>query len=124
MGNVKKVLIVDDSKSVGIKLKNIINEIDGFEVCAQAFTGKEGIKLFKSEKPDLVTMDIILPDITGLESLKKILEIDPDASVIVISSVGGSQERIFEAIKSGAKNVIVKPFTKELIKKVILHITS
>lgn len=114
----KKVLIVDDSKSVAFKLKKIIEKTEDFEVAYHATSAEEGIEKYMEIKPDLVTMDIVLPGISGIEAIKKIIEKDPKANIIVISSVGGGQEKLFEAIQSGAKNVIVKPFEEERVKDI------
>ncbi len=115
---VKKVLIVDDSKSVAFKLTKIIENMPGFEVAGHALSGEEAIKLYEKIKPDLVTMDIVLPEMSGIEAIKIIKNKDKDANIVVISSVGGGQQRLFEAIQAGAKNVITKPFNEETVKNV------
>jgi CheY-like chemotaxis protein/CheY-specific phosphatase CheX len=114
----KTVLIVDDSKSVAYKLGKIIEDMGDFEVVYHAISGEEGVDKYAELKPDLVTMDIILPGISGIEAIKTIKDKDAGANIIVISSVGGGQEKLFEAIQAGAKNVIVKPFEDERVKEI------
>ncbi len=114
----KTVLIVDDSKSVAYKLGKIIETMGDFEVVHHAITGEEGVDKYAELKPDLVTMDIILPGMSGIEAIKTIKDKDVGANIIVISSVGGGQEKLFEAIQAGAKNVIVKPFEDERVKEI------
>ena len=83
-----------------------------------ATSAEEGIEKYEELKPDLVTMDIVLPGINGLEATKKIREKFTDANIVVISSVGGGQEKLFEAIQAGAKKVIVKPFEEDRVKEI------
>ncbi len=114
----KKVMIVDDSESLAYRLTRVINQIEGFEVVKHVKTAKEAINAYAELRPDLVTMDIILPDMSGIETIKQIKKIDPDSNIVVISSIGGGQETLFEAIKLGARNVITKPFNKESLKEI------
>ncbi len=120
-GNKKRVLIVDDSRSVAYKLTKIVDRLTDFEVIGHAQNGKDALAMFKELKPDLVTMDIVLPDKTGLEVIKDIKAVDADANIVVISSVGGGQDKLFEAIQSGAKNVIVKPFDENTVREIFIQ---
>ena len=120
----KKILIVDDSKSVAYKLNKIVEEMPGFNVVGHALSGEEGVELFQSLKPDLVTMDLVLPGIDGIEATRRIRAIDADANIVIISSVGGGQERLFDAIQAGARNVITKPFNKETVKEIFAQLVS
>jgi two-component system chemotaxis response regulator CheY len=117
-GQKKRVLIVDDSKSVAFKLGKIIEKMEDFEVIYHATTAEEGIEKYGELLPDLVTMDIILPGMSGIDAIRTIKDKYSDANIIVISSVGGGQEKLFEAIQAGAKNVIVKPFEEERVKEI------
>jgi two-component system chemotaxis response regulator CheY len=106
-------LIVDDAVFMRAVIRRILEEI-GFTELAEAGNGTEAIQVYSSFKPDVVTMDITMPEMDGLTALKKILEIDPKAKIIVFSAMG--QEGIVrEAIKGGAKHFIVKPFEKEKV---------
>lgn len=109
----KKILIVDDAVFMRMKLKDIL-EKNGFEVVAEAQNGSEAIEKYKSEKPDLVTMDITMPEMDGVEALKEIKKIDANAKVIMCSAMG-QQTMVMEAIQAGALDFIVKPFDNERV---------
>lgn len=109
----KKILIVDDAVFMRMKLKDIL-EKNGFEVVAEAQNGAEAIEKFKAEKPDLVTMDITMPEMDGVEALKEIKKIDSNAKVIMCSAMG-QQTMVMEAIQAGALDFIVKPFDNERV---------
>ncbi|MBI1389515.1 MAG: response regulator [bacterium] len=119
MGN--SVMIVDDAAFMRATLKDLITK-GGYEVVAEAINGQEAVEKYKTFKPDVVTMDITMPEMDGLESLKRIREIEPAAKVIMCSAIG-QQANVLEAIKCGAKDFIVKPFQPdrvlEALKKVI-----
>lgn len=112
-----RVMIVDDAVFMRLTLKQIV-ESEGFVVVAEASNGEEAVKLYKTEKPDLVLMDITMPDMDGIEALKQIHEYDNDAEVIMISALG-QQSKIVQAIESGARNFIVKPFEEKKIRDVL-----
>lgn len=119
MGN--KILLVDDAAVMRLMLKNILEEA-GFEVVGEATNGAEGVRKFQELHPDLVTMDITMPQMDGIMALKKIKEIDPKAKVVMCSAMG-QKSLVLEAIQAGALNFIVKPFQKEgvltVVKKII-----
>lgn len=105
------VVVVDDSKLSRKVLRNILEEA-GYAVIAEATDGEEGIAAYLQFKPDVVTMDITMPNMNGMESLKEILSMDKKAQVVMISAAG-QQKKIIEAIKLGAKRFITKPFEEE-----------
>lgn len=109
----KRVLIVDDAVFMRMKLKDIL-EKHGYEVVAEAANGIEAMEKYKQEKPDLVTMDITMPDMDGITALKGIKEIDPDAKIIMCSAMG-QQTMVMEAIQAGALDFIVKPFDTDRV---------
>jgi len=109
----KKVLIVDDAIFMRMKLKDIL-EKGGFEVVAEAQNGLEAIDKYKSEMPDIVTLDITMPEMDGITALKKIKSIDPGAKVIMCSAMG-QQSMVMDAIQAGASDFIVKPFETERV---------
>lgn len=111
----KRVLIVDDAIFMRMKLKDIL-EKGGFEVVGESQNGLEAIESYKAEKPDLVTMDITMPEMDGVTALKEIMTIDPNAKVIMCSAMG-QQTMVMEAIQSGALDFIVKPFDNERVLK-------
>jgi Response regulator containing CheY-like receiver domain and AraC-type DNA-binding domain len=116
-----KVLIVDDAAFMRMMLKDIL-EKNGFEVIGEAPNGVKAVELYQNVKPDIVTMDITMPDMDGIEAVKKIKAIDAAAKIIMCSAMG-QQNMVMEAIKAGARDFIVKPFqgdrVVEAIKKVL-----
>lgn len=108
-----KVLIVDDAAFMRMMIKDIL-EKNGFEVVGEANNGIKAVELYKKEKPDVVTMDITMPDMDGIEAVKEIKSIDPDAKVIMCSAMG-QQTMVMDAIKAGAKDFIVKPFQPDRV---------
>ncbi len=116
-----RILIVDDAAFMRMMIKDIL-EKNGFEVVGEANNGIKAVELFKKEKPDIVTMDITMPDMDGIEAVKAIKEFDPAAKVIMCSAMG-QQTMVMDAIRAGARDFIVKPFQPdrvlEAIKKVL-----
>lgn len=107
----KKVMIVDDAMFMRAVLKNIL-EKEGYEIVAEASNGLEAVSNFEKYQPDIVTMDITMPEMDGIVALKEILKIDSKAKVCMVSAMGQDQV-IIESVKSGAKDFIVKPFHAE-----------
>ena len=104
----KKVLITDDAVFMRAVLKNILTEA-GYEVVGEASNGAEAFEKYKELNPDLVTMDIVMPEVDGIQGVKKIMDFDPDAKVIMVSSMG-QEAMVKSALVAGAKEFIVKPF--------------
>ena len=104
----ERILIVDDAMFMRGVLREIL-EKNGYEVAGEASNGIEAIEKYKELKPDLVTMDITMPDMTGLKAVKAIKEIDSNARVIMCSAMG-QNAMVMEAIKNGALDFIIKPF--------------
>ena len=113
----KNILIVDDSTVSRRILKNMF-EVVGHTVVGEALNGKEGYDLYVKLSPDVVTMDITMPEMNGLDALKHIKEHDPDAKVIILSAAG-QQEKKEEAQKLGATEFITKPYEKRTILEAI-----
>jgi len=103
-----KVLVVDDAVFMRRMLTDILTE-GGHEVVAEASNGKEAAEQYKKAKPDLVTMDIIMPEVGGIDAVKEIVKGDKNARILMVSAMG-QQQLVVEAIQSGAKDFIVKPF--------------
>lgn len=117
-----RVLIVDDAAFMRLSLKTILENC-GFEVVGEANTGIKAIQLYKQLKPDLVTMDLTMPELGGVEAIKMIKVIDKDARIIVISSMG-HEINVREAIMAGAISFIVKPFKAEVVSQQLLNISG
>lgn len=113
----KKVLIVDDAAFMRMILKSML-EKNGFEVVAEAENGAEAVRSYMNCHPDLVTMDITMPTMDGINALKEIMEYDPNAKVVMVSALG-QEPYIKEAIILGAKYFIVKPFKEEKVVEVL-----
>ena len=113
----KRILIVDDAAFMRMMIKNIVVK-NGYEVVGEAENGLQGVKLYKETSPDLVTMDITMPEMDGIEGVKEIRKIDPNANIIVCSAMG-QQSMVLEAIQAGAKDFIVKPFQQDRIIQAI-----
>jgi two-component system chemotaxis response regulator CheY len=109
----KKILIVDDAAFMRVSIKNMLTK-NGFDVIGEAENGKVAIQKFQELSPDIVTMDITMPEMDGLASLKKILAINPAANVVMISAMG-QEGMVREAVLAGAKGFIVKPFKEDVI---------
>ena len=114
----KKILVCDDSVLARKQLMDAVKEIATGAVFIEGKNGVEAVDLYKSEKPDLVFMDIVMPEKDGTTALSEIREFDNEAVIIIVSSVG-TQEQLKKAIQLGAKDFIQKPFEKNQIKEII-----
>ena len=112
-GNNKKgILVVDDALFSRKMIGKVINKLDYAEVVGEASDGNEAVALYKDLVPDLVTMDLAMPDIDGIEAIDEILKLDKSAIIIVITAVG-QEKLILEATEKGAKDFIQKPFNED-----------
>jgi two-component system chemotaxis response regulator CheY len=118
----KTAMIVDDSMILRKKLTSVFTEL-GYEVVALAKTGKEGVDMYDEFKPDLVTMDITMPDMSGTEAVKLIVQKHPDANVIMSTS-HKDPRMLKESLLNGAKGYIVKPTTKAKLEEEIAKISN
>ena len=109
----KKILIADDSRVAAHLLGEIVESVESCEVVDTARTGEEAIEFYEKYQPDLVTMDLSMPGIGGMEAIKQIMSKDPSAKIVVVSSLGGAQDKLLEALEAGALSVISKPFDDE-----------
>lgn len=117
----KNVLICDDAAFMRMMIKDILTK-DGYNVVGEAENGTQAVTKYAELKPDLVLMDITMPEMDGIQALKKIKESDGSALVIMCSAMG-QQAMVIDAIQSGAKDFIVKPFQADrvlaAVKKVV-----
>lgn len=109
------VLITDDAMFMRMQLKTIISEL-GYEVVGEAKDGFEAIEKNKELNPDIITMDITMPNLSGTEAVKEIRKTDSDVKIIMCSAMG-QQRMVLEAIEAGAQDFIVKPFTPERVQE-------
>ncbi|CAB1241531.1 response regulator [Clostridium sp. MT-14] len=117
-----KILIVDDAAFMRMMIKDIL-EKNGFEVIGEANNGIKAVELYKKERPDVVTMDITMPDMDGIEAVKAIKALDPSAKIIMCSAMG-QQTMVMDAIKAGARDFIVKPFQPDRVLEAISKVVN
>lgn len=113
----KKILIVDDAVFMRKALRMILEQ-NGFEVVGEAGNGVEAIRMFGALSPDIVTMDITMPIMNGIDATKAIIESDPSARIVMISALG-QEAYIKDAIISGATNFILKPFKGDTVVRTL-----
>lgn len=112
-----RVLIVDDAAFMRMMIREILTK-NGYEVCGEANDGTQAIERYKELKPDLVTMDITMPEMDGIQALREIKKLDANAKVIMCSAMG-QQAMVIDAIQAGAKDFIVKPFQQDRVIEAI-----
>ena len=117
-----KVLIVDDASFMRAMIKDILVK-NGYEVIGEARNGLDAFEKYKSLNPDIVTMDITMPEVDGIEAVRMIKEYDKSAKVIMCSAMG-QQSMVIEALKAGAKDYIVKPFAADRVLAAINKIVG
>ena len=117
----KRVLVVDDAAFMRVSIKNMLTK-NGYNVCGEAENGDIAVQKYQELSPDIVTMDITMPEKDGLASLKEILSAYPAANVIMVSAMG-QESMVREAILSGAKGFIVKPFKEDVIVSALNNIS-
>lgn len=117
----KNILICDDAAFMRMMIKDILTK-NGYNIAGEAENGQKAVEKYAELKPDLVLMDITMPEMDGIEALKRIKAADPSTSVIMCSAMG-QQAMVIESIQSGAKDFIVKPFQAdrviEAVQKVV-----
>ncbi len=112
-----KILVVDDSPIIVRKLILLLEEL-GHDVIHTAATGAEAIVAYKQCKPDMITMDITMPDMDGIQATRLIMQQHPHAKIIMITS-HGQEKMVLEALKAGARGYVLKPFQKDKVQEVI-----
>ncbi len=117
-----KIMIVDDSRTSRKILRGIL-ESSGHEIVAEATNGQEGYDKYAEIKPDMVTMDVTMPVMDGIEALKKIKGDFPDSKVVMVTAAG-QKTKMVEAVQNGADEFVSKPFDAEQLKKIIEKVLS
>ncbi len=113
----KNILICDDAAFMRMMIKDILSK-NGYVIAGEAENGLKAVEKYREVKPDLVMMDITMPEMDGIQALKKIKEEDPSATIIMCSAMG-QQAMVIESIQSGAKDFIVKPFDKDRVLEAV-----
>lgn len=115
------ILIVDDAAFMRMMIRDVLSK-NGYEILGEAENGQKAIEKFKELNPDLVIMDITMPEVDGIQAVKEIKKISPDAKIVMCSAMG-QQAMVIESIQAGARDFIVKPFQAdrvlEAVKKVL-----
>jgi two-component system chemotaxis response regulator CheY len=109
-----KVLVTDDAAFMRMQLRDMLTKL-GHEVVGEAENGRVSVEKYNELRPDIVTMDITMPEMNGIEAVRAIKKNHPEAIIIMCSAMG-QQSMVLDAIKAGAKDFLVKPFTKERIE--------
>lgn len=117
-----RIMVVDDALFMRNMLKDIFTRA-GFEIVAEAEHGESALALYLETRPDLVTMDIVMPKKSGLEALQEIMTSDPKACVLMVSALG-QDSLVIEAIEAGARDFIVKPFREEKVLELVRRVTG
>jgi two-component system chemotaxis response regulator CheY len=117
-----KVLVVDDAAFMRMMVKDILRK-GGYEVIGEAEDGTRAIERYKELNPDLVTMDITMPDMDGIKAVKEIRKVDPRARIIMCSAMG-QQAMVIDAIQAGAKDFVVKPFQPDRVLEAVRKVLA
>ena len=116
------VLICDDAIFMRTLVRDILAQA-GFEVIGEAETGVEAVAKYQELRPDLVTMDIVMPDMGGIDAVRQICKADPDARILMCSAMG-QQALVVEAIQAGAKDFVVKPFQPSRVLEAVQRVLA
>src|SRR5207253_819281 len=114
------VLVCDDAIFMRTMISDILGQA-GFEIVGEAETGSQAVEKYKQLKPDLVTMDIVMPDMGGIDAVREIVKHDPDAKILMCSAMG-QQALVVEAIQAGAKDFVVKPFQPSRVLEAVQRV--
>ena len=112
-----RILVVDDAAFMRMMIKDILTK-NGYDVVGEASDGQQAVEKYKELHPDLVTMDITMPEMDGISALKEIKKINPGSKVIMCSAMG-QQAKVIDANQAGAKDFIVKPFQADRVLEAI-----
>jgi two-component system chemotaxis response regulator CheY len=115
-----RVLVCDDAIFMRTMISDILSGA-GYEVVGEAETGLQAIERYRALKPDLVTMDIVMPDMGGIEAVREIVREDPNAKILMCSAMG-QQALVVEAIQAGAKDFVVKPFQPSRVLEAVQRV--
>jgi two-component system chemotaxis response regulator CheY len=113
----KRLLVVDDAMLMRKLIRDVASEV-GWEVVGEARDGREAVELYDRLRPDLVTLDIVMPEMNGLEALRRIRAVDPDAQVVMVTALD-QKATLLESIRDGAIDFIVKPFERDRIANLL-----
>ncbi len=118
----KTVLVVDDAVFMRTTIKRMLED-QSFNVIGEASNGAEAVEMYRKLLPDVVTMDVTMPGMTGIEAVEAIISEDPNAKIVMVTALG-QQKLIVDAIEHGAKDFVTKPFNPEQIIQVLTNVTD
>jgi two-component system chemotaxis response regulator CheY len=113
-----RILIVDDARFMRLVLRRILTQA-GHEIIGEAKDGVEAVEMYADRRPDVMTLDIVMPRQNGIEAVKEIMQFDPQAKIIMVTALG-QEAFVLDAIKAGAREFIIKPFRNEEIVKAVM----
>jgi two-component system chemotaxis response regulator CheY len=116
------VLVCDDAIFMRTMISDILSQA-GFEIVGEAESGVQAVEKYRELKPDLVTMDIVMPDMGGIEAVREICKSDPEAKILMCSAMG-QQALVVEAIQAGAKDFVVKPFQPSRVLEAVQRVLA
>lgn len=117
-----RVLITDDAMFMRLMIKTTLSE-GGHEIVAEATNGREAVEQYEKHLPDFVTMDITMPEMDGIEAVKRIVRAHPDAKIMMCSAMG-QESLVAEAIQAGAKSFVIKPFLRDKVLEEVAKLLS
>jgi two-component system chemotaxis response regulator CheY len=120
MAMAKRVMVVDDAAFMRMMIKDILTK-NGYEIVGEAENGLKAVERYKELQPDLVIMDITMPEMDGIQAVKEIKKINPDAKIMMCSAMG-QQAMVIESIQAGARDFVVKPFQSDRVIEAVQKI--
>ena len=114
----KRIITTDDAPIIRLMIKDILVECGKYDVVAECANGREAVEKYKELKPDLVTMDIVMPEMDGIQALEEILKFDPNAKVVMVTAID-QRDSLMKAIRLGATDYIVKPFEADRVMSAV-----
>jgi two-component system chemotaxis response regulator CheY len=121
-GVAHRILICDDAIFMRTMIADILTGA-GYEIAGEAESGLQAVERYKALKPDLVTMDIVMPDMGGIDAVKAIIAVDPEARILMCSAMG-QQQLVVEAVQAGAKEFVVKPFQPSRVLEAVKRLLA
>jgi two-component system chemotaxis response regulator CheY len=118
----KRVLITDDALFMRVTLKNILTQ-SGYEIAGEACNGREAVEMYQATRPDIVTMDITMPEMDGISAVREIRRVDPGAKIIMCTAMG-QKHMVMEAVSAGARDFILKPFQPEKVLEAVQKLAA
>lgn len=116
-------VVVDDAVFMRTLLKKMLEEVENYTVVGEGANGYDAVEQAKLNKPDIMTLDITMPDMDGIKAVKEVLKVSPNTRIIMVSAMG-QQSMVIEAIKLGARDFVVKPFEKSRVLQAIKNVVS